>query len=72
MSTEERGPISEVVGGNILTANSSYSGNLAGIPKEQLLARLEELLDADPDEEDSDEAFTNCQNEISAIEAELG
>lgn len=73
MSTEnERGPISEVVGGDILIANSHYSGNLTEMSDETLKNRLADLLDADPDDEDSDEAFTNCQIEISAIEAELG
>ena len=72
MSAEnKRGPISEVVGGDILIVNSSYSGKLTDMSDEALKGRLAELLDADPEDEDSDEAFMNCQNEITAIEAEL-
>lgn len=65
-----RGPISGFVGG-IPIVNTSYSGRLTGMSKQALLARLSELLAADPDDEDCDEAFGNRMDEISAVQREL-
>jgi ABC-type Zn uptake system ZnuABC Zn-binding protein ZnuA len=47
------------------------SGDLTTLTDEQLHDRLEELLDADPNEEESGDDFINCQKEIKVIEAEL-
>ncbi|MCX6760996.1 MAG: hypothetical protein NTZ84_02765 [Candidatus Nealsonbacteria bacterium] len=47
------------------------SGNLTTKSGEELLDRLEDLLDADPDEEESGNDHINYQKEIKVIEAEL-
>lgn len=47
------------------------SGNLTAKSDEELIDRLENLLDADPDEEESDSDHINYRKEIMVIEAEL-
>lgn len=48
----------------------SGSRDLTKLSTEELESRLEELSDADPEEESEDD-FRNCQKEIILIEREL-
>jgi hypothetical protein len=53
------------------TADKYGLGNLTETADKELFERLEGLLDADPEEEDSEGDFINCQKEIKVIENEL-
>lgn len=52
-------------------ADKISSRDLTTITEEQLLERLEELYDAVPEEEESENDFIRHQKEIKVIEAEL-
>lgn len=53
------------------TADKYGLGNLTEKADKELFDRLEDLLDADPEQEDSEDDFINCQKEIKVIESEL-
>jgi hypothetical protein len=67
----ERGSISGMVG-DIPIVNTSYSGDLTKMSKEELQTKLRHLVAAGlEDDDECDEAFENRQTEISAVRKEI-